>query len=595
MVKKGQKIIKKKTGGNNELGIYNFTSETKIRFFADLEGHMPEEIENLIKNGKLIKNNLYETKDVVVFTGDLIDRGPRCIRNLIDMKSLKLNNISNVILTCGNRDLNKIRCMKEFWVNEIEEILTNNENINKSITELFELIKKCKTWTFKYNVKDIENEVKIRGINTSGDFTTLYSNDLEKRVKFIYNGTFGAQKQIDFFKEEYNTLFPTIDLSNEYDVCLFISMMNMVMGSRINVPKSLVQYGALYLEYLGVCHIIANITIGNKIIFASHSGIPYYKDSFVIPENIGKKLRENLDYINIKNINSLNKEFKEFLTVFGHHDYSKFDENYKKYIALSAACMDTVEPYNSELSPVVTIATLNDKGPLKYKDKPINLGESESNYTKIYNIFGHQPSGFLPGVMGVDNNGKKTYHIDLDISRAENRVGISNKISYVYLEITNVSDMLHGKTNGKILGMSGKDTYDILNISQSPIKGIPILDDNTPIIIEQYNINLDDYDSKKIIKTYEIKNKENIMTPEVLLFTVDDKNYYGACSQNFNLLRYTPSQDGGKNKNYKKSDKKFINGKIKRVIYLGKRGGEYIKVKDEYITLNKYKKLITKK
>ena len=585
-----------KKGGVINDGIYNITNpNTKIRFFADLEGMMPEEIAKLIHK----KDRLLDSDEVIVFTGDLIDRGPRSIRNLSDMYLLKINNNDNVILTCGNRDLNKIRCKKEFWVNEIEKVL--NENDDKTIIQLFDLIKKIKSCTFKYNADEIQPEVNIPGINPldKDDFITKYSNDLVTRVNFIYNSTFGAPGQINFFKEEYNELFDII-LSNDYNTCLFICMMNMIMSASWN-NKNLLQYNNLYTRYLQNCHIMAKIIFDDKIIFASHSGIPYYENSFIIPQEIGKKPEQTLSID--KNIIALNTDFKNFINDINTritNDKRDFNIKYKKYIALSAACgifdLENDETINSELSPVVTISSLNTKGPLKYIDKPIIFDETRK-YIKIYNIFGHQPSGFLPGVMKVDNENRSTYHIDLDISKAENRGGISNKTSYVYLEITNESDMLIGFTNGKILGMFGKDTYDILDILQSPIKGVPIQDDNTSIIIKEYKINLDDYNNKKYKKTYEINNKGVIITPEVLLFTVDDKNYYGACSQNFNLLRYTISQaqDGGKNKNYKKSNKKFINGKMKRVIYLGKRGGEYVKVKGEYITLNKYKRMLTKK
>ena len=51
---------------------------------------------------------------------------------------------------------------------------------------------------------------------------------------------------------------------------------------------------------------------------------------------------------------------------------------------------------------------------------------------------------------------------------------------------------------------------------------------------------------------------------------------------------------GGRSNKYKKSEKRFINGKRKMVIYTGKRGGEYVKVKGTFISLVKYKKIISK-
>jgi hypothetical protein len=46
---------------------------------------------------------------------------------------------------------------------------------------------------------------------------------------------------------------------------------------------------------------------------------------------------------------------------------------------------------------------------------------------------------------------------------------------------------------------------------------------------------------------------------------------------------------GGKIKIYTKSIKRFMYGKRKMVIYVGKRGGEYVKVKGEYVSLAKFR------
>jgi hypothetical protein len=44
-----------------------------------------------------------------------------------------------------------------------------------------------------------------------------------------------------------------------------------------------------------------------------------------------------------------------------------------------------------------------------------------------------------------------------------------------------------------------------------------------------------------------------------------------------------------KTKVYKKSIKRFLYGKRKMVVYVGKRGGEYVKVKGEYVSLAKFR------
>ena len=106
-------------------GMYNFNKDVDINFFADLEGNMPDEIKTLInindnENGTPFK---LDENRAIVFTGDLIDRGKMSIRNLKNMLKLKTDNETHVVLTCGNRDLNKIRCYQEFAVEAIKVIL----------------------------------------------------------------------------------------------------------------------------------------------------------------------------------------------------------------------------------------------------------------------------------------------------------------------------------------------------------------------------------------------------------------------------------------------------------------------------------------
>ena len=679
MAKKiAKKIVnKKKRGGegeHNDVGIYEFDNDVDINFFSDLEGNMPQEIEELTginENGiiKPLANNR-----VLVFTGDLIDRGEMSIRNLKSMLKLKQNYPYNVILACGNRDLNKIRCVKEFWIAEIFTILKDENNMDKSIEYIFNIIKKSykedKTkFNFKYLAKDIKADINIHGIYIKKDFEEEYSDELVKRVNFIYKNTYGAQKQIEFFKSEFLKLFnfePNIfkdddaklddDYANPY-ICLFIAMMNMIMGNiwgdDVKIPKVFIEYKGLYIEYLKKCHIMAKITIGDKFIFASHSGVPFNNNMFMIPSTIGFEPQNKTLHINIKNIKILNREFANFLINFcNYYNYvisEKVPINYKKglkemelhkmkllktseidyknYIAISAACLNHCDNYytyyphehsnsiNSSFSPIVTINSLDDKGPLKYKNIPIILDSEYDKFKKIYNIFGHQPAGLLPSFSTAENKEKmqKTFHIDLDISRAEN-MDKSNTDSYVYLQITADDDRFIGKT---IVAM--RDVYELSLHDDNKLRGI-IKTDKITIPHEppasdktSYNVTLDDEKPQlyhTIIKEYNTTTKATVIDDigdqatieqdisyPVILHSIDGQQYYGMCSQNFHLLTYYNTEQivtGGRSNKYKKSEKRFINGKRKMVIYTGKRGGEYVKVKGAFISLVKYKKFISK-
>jgi len=684
----------KKKGGAHGIkdGMYKFDNGVEIYFFADLEGNMPDEISNLINinDEKLININDDESgtqiklnkNRAIVFTGDLIDRGEKSIRNLKNMLKLKTENETRVVLTCGNRDLNKIRCYQEFAVYAIEYILMQ-KNIYSLGTpaEIFIYIinryYNIGNFKFKYSAEHIEQYVNLKGVwlhygkNQEGqpakhedqlmNFAKNYTNDLKERVAYIYANTFGSPKQVDFFKEEFEELFEIhsyyyntenaikkeenkLDKKDFYDeyIHLFIITMNMIMGKRWdndnnnnnNIGNRLIDvfndYKGLYIRYLEKCHIMSKITIGNKLIITSHSGIPYddTMKRFIIPSDIGKSSADDLNEINIENIVFLNSELTKFLTDFNQYFNNKpdnintdsfkenFKENFKKYIAMTGACLDDCnkhifdEKYNvkSQLSPVVGIHSLNERGPLKYRGKPIILDCRFNEYTKIYHIFGHQPTGLLPSFSTAKNeqNAQITYHIDLDISKAEDIGGTSNSKSYAYLKITNDEHRFVGKTkttNTIIYNLEekGSDIYISKNNEDNEDIYIPSSSDNYNISSDNYNISLDKYKTLfglyKVTKEDKVTKKDIEESNQIILHSVDNKTYYGMCSQNFQLLKYVPpvQQDGGRSNKYKKSEKRFINGKRKMVIYTGKRGGEYVKVKGVFISLAKYKKIISNK
>lgn len=660
----GRKDCKKKGGENdNNNGIYHFNDNFEINFFADLEGNMPPEIEELTD----LANN---SNRAIVFTGDLLDRGAKSIRNLKYMLNLKETYSDRVVLTCGNRDLNKIRCYREFSVDYIERIIGREENKKKEAWEIFKFIideydmkEKGKYirreegyFNFSFSAKQNEEYIALKGIwpkaGSETKFEGTYPDGLEERVKYIYSDTFGAPKQVEFFKEEFEELFKiyeNINSNNKYPdkktfydkyIHLFIITMNIIMGVhwiygygnqdtvRYNtsvIANAFKDYNGLYIRYLQKCHIMSKITINDKLIIAAHSGIPYDVDNkrFIIPRHIGREYDGDLSNesnINIENIASLNEELTNFLKKFKSQNikddkYStllQFKEDFKKYIAMTAACLNDCDrwkdvkilhTHSSKFSPIVTINSLSDKGPLKYKDSPIFLDSDFNKYTKIYNIFGHQPAGLLPSFSKVTNEGRTTYHIDLDISKAENPRGISNLESYAYLSITHDSHKFIGKTIAK------QDIYILKNIESESSLTDDTMINKMDIMIPQYDISLDDYGIMfKKYKTIDLKNNE--IEPEIILHSLDNKTYYGACSQNFQLLKYLKNTDeygytdyqleaikqqvGGISKKYKKSEKRFMNGKRKMVIYIGKRGAEYVKVKGVFISLAKYKKIISK-
>ena len=684
-------VLKKSKGKRKNMrggaidGNYVFHNKNdNIYFFSDLEGNMPDGIKELMfettfeMDGIIEKPKLLENK-VIVFTGDLIDRGEYSIRNLRRMLALKekAGNEGRVILLCGNRDTNKIRMYHECHIKEIEDNILNNADADKEFNKEIKIagiISKLKDISvtpdnlFTNKSKDIATIINITGIlkdltipnKYDPNFVDKYTDDIS-RIEKMYLNTLGSPKQVENFKKEFKVLFGIGEIGNVFEedkitLLKFIAMMNMVMGKIWDnnvLPKILEPYNGLYIKYLQQCHIMAIITIGDKLCFASHAGIPYKeavidKDlpgviaepegSFYIPKKIGdimhpvfiktKNKYENMegsytkeDYYKHKNIIDLNEDFTNFINSIAKGDRANLEGDkvslegdranlegdkvslegdkkkkyttYKKYVAMSANCdiqrIDNLE-LSAYASPIVSRKTIEE---VKDKKNLIldNLKTKGATINKIYNIFGHQPSGLLPYISKAVNIGITSYHIDLDISRAEG--DDSNKESYVYLKMTNDDDdMLFGK-------IKSKNKHDIIKDEGN------IMDTDTDISFNYEDVQLDIYcENSKVDVGYSKQTKE--FPFKSTFFTVDNTNYYGMF--NFTLVETYLSKliiegnlintlNGGRGKTtiYTKSIRRFIYGKRKMVIYVGKRGGEYVKVKGEYMSLAKFNKKIKQK
>ena len=568
---------------------------------------------------------------VIVFTGDLIDRGEYSIRNLQRMLVLKYANPNNVILICGNRDVNKIRMYHECHIQEIEDKILNYNDKGKDINAILDILQGIKDVPsiFTNKLDAIQYIIDIKGINGTGDvrpeFKEKYSDDIS-RITNMYSNTLGSPKQIELFKAEFKVLF---GINEEYwkdkgnTLLKFIAMMNMVMGKvweKGALPAVLVPYNGLYIKYLQECHIIASITIGTKLCIVSHAGIPYdERQGFYIPTEIGNISTGSVDYTN--NIKSLNTSFSAFIESIKGGNIKDNIEEYKRYIAMSANCDDKVAPYTAYASPIVSQKDFDEVKSKKGFDLDV-FRKKETPETHIYNIYGHQPSGLLPYISRVITNKSQTidetfsYHIDLDISKAEDNI-ISNKESYVYLRITKDTDMLFGKTVSKKIYHSitkeksqqptVKETKeelenktviepsirDLDELSKKIVNDTDAKDAKIAIIInyEVNGVKLFTYCNNILQATYttQVQNTKETDKITSTIFTVDNKKYYGMFS--WTLVEYDKSFGGGRGKIkiYTKSIKRFIYGKRKMVIYVGKRGGEYVKVKGEYVSLAKFR------
>jgi hypothetical protein len=654
---------------DTDVGIYNFPKDTTVYCFSDIESNMPQEIKELMFHTDDKKPDIEytpidlkkETK-AIVFTGDLIDRGAYTVRNLLNMLNLKVKNNDNVILICGNRDINKIRMYHECCIEEIDEkILKKGSEL-----KIEDIIKLLNTEIgnkdiFVNSGCEISASINIRGIvnpltypsenrkNYDKNFRKSYHDDIS-RITDIYLNTLGSGNQIKFFNDEFNALFgkdlfgfEEIDLHDKdqfkkgieenpkYILLLkFVAMMNMVMGKKrteadlTKLPECLKPYNGLYIKYLEKCHIISKFTIEgvkDKIYIASHSGIPYKKAKaataataavagfFYIPNDVGEEptVQPNGSKY-IENIERINDNFNGFIVGIINNTVKYTHDKFKKYVAMGASCENTaISGITSIASPIVSSA-----GIVKIRDESLNSLSSLNivGAKKLYNIFGHQPSGFTPQINRVidkdnsGNDGLTSYHIDLDVSKAENGGGISNKKSFVYLALNNLKK--DNSREDKLVGNIDTEANNFdLQIEEKTINNLKLKrEKNNNTAKFEYDIPLDTYCDDKITKSIEYYNdKETYKGEPAHMFLVYD-NYYGMFGYDLVKLpkRLYPEgslkkQEGGKaiKKTYTKSAKRFMNGKKQMVIYLGKRGGEYLKVKGEYMSLAKYIKAANKK
>ena len=95
------------TYDTDDTPIYDFTGNA----FSNEGVKEANAVVNILNGEKLLEGN-----EALVFTGDLLDRGPHGIRLMQRFIDLKRKNKEQVLLCAGNRDFNKIRMLDELFV-----------------------------------------------------------------------------------------------------------------------------------------------------------------------------------------------------------------------------------------------------------------------------------------------------------------------------------------------------------------------------------------------------------------------------------------------------------------------------------------------
>lgn len=605
-------------------GVYDFSGK-QIYCFSDLEGRIPAspaegkvpnvarvlEIINSSKDGNSSKS--LRGDEAVVFTGDLIDRGPENIKLMQKMIALK----GNVLLCMGNRDLNKIRLVDEYFIVKSDGVPCFKGwtgDFKALCTEVANGFGEGKTYKFKYTSQHLEGP--MIGTKQAGwtGFTSeflaqnIFLSDLKGRVTAVEERTLGRFLHKQYAIEEFNALFKGGRFDNgdvENGVLhAAIAIMSMVMGCIWPVegylPDNLKPYNGLYVKYLKKSHVIGAFKAAEgKYGVASHAGLPSNGDGFLLTDTLMTMAGEGGESVSfIEAIKAIEEEKNTILEKFTYSPPStakaavsilpnSFPSNgsntgknasqqvknaavalgnvpfrnldgVTKLIHLSICGVPDGVGYTSALSPVTYMSKLSADGPKALTQKKLSVPETwgggmrkhRGGVRKVkfvpsgmtfYNIFGHQPAGYVPEVSIVG----KVRNVCLDISKAES-IGDANKVSMALLVLNS--------------GQEGDIMEGIVNIQDRK--------ENETIHHGVYTYH----------KTFEEYNIENSGANGVLMEREDEK-MIGTSYSPESFSKNLHVQAGGKKGSYSSRTLKELQSVAKKrgVVYSGLNKGDLIR------------------
>ncbi len=489
------------------------TTIDKIYCFSDLEGRIPDlvnesdgnligdiesekkqntaninRIINILNSKKIIYNDGVtettqekeefdlESNEAIIYTGDIMDRGENWIQLMKRFLRLKEKHNDRVILIGGNRDFNKIRLIDEFWLdfkdkdkNENGEmvVISEADRFPTTIDEVFSKLKNINK-PFKYKIcalADIYTKAYNEQIPPWGDTGfEIFLNNAD-RVSKTYGVMMGAGKSLEFY--DFKDFFYTdedIKYAKSLDPTkkqILIAFLNMCMGLEWKSFPSFIkpEINGLYIKYMKQCHFIAAFKYNNKYGIVSHGGVPVKDNKFVIPlSNINDRSNDGNIVAAIENLNTWKDNFIDKFTIdeYVNQDFKLRNSNDFKTMVYMTADSKEVEidrdiKTNSAYSPAASMVNLGDSGPLQLILKENkNVLKFEKDVKLYYNIFGHQPCGYVPSIsqdviVKDDNPQDITYihHVCVDISKAES-IDYANKKSFAMMIIKPDIDIVTG-------------------------------------------------------------------------------------------------------------------------------------------------------
>jgi len=442
---------------------YDFSHLNSIYCFSDLEGSNP--FTNVRLPGITCKNGFIESIDNnygLVFLGDLIDHERHTITLLLKMLELKKAHPNNVILVCGNRDINKLRFADEAYIvskDNIDEIVFDPSN------SFYENVSRIsRDWgyrfSFRYTEKELAPLLDFKIYRDMEGFPQKFAdaNDLS-RLDWIYEFTMKATNQVNFMYENLRVLFQELPNRSAVDSNykrVAVALANMIMSRNWHLDQlpndrtHMMNMNGLYLRYLDACNVCATFERSGKISFVSHSGIPeasrYFtnimayklKDPSKIERLITKKPLKDVveamnSHIRINLRKLLNVSPRRLLrrqpiaVQILHMSFSK--GNY-------ANITESLNPVLNHIPPRDRTRLLFAEGGGGSASYVKSLEKVQLIYADIlagtaqleFNLYGHQPKGLAPEAKKVG----ETWHVCMDVSKIEAK---TNRYSYAMLVI----------------------------------------------------------------------------------------------------------------------------------------------------------------
>jgi len=428
---------------------------------SDLEGF---DINKYICTGICNQENCSCTLDNtnLIICGDIMDStvspNTKEVASLELLTTEKIFNLRNImrivddpdiILTLGNRDINKIKCL---LLNKLEKPDKSNYDLINRFNMGHMNFKEYDNIIKLLNLKWSEsiNNWPIFWANKSAD-EIKYNSDpfFLKRFKEIFTDSMGAANMLNTiyleliamkniiiteknkYSSDYNDFNFNPDVTDNHKAFIIFIIFNRMLHKPNPEGKLITKYntnpfhGLLYELYsrdnTKLCHYE---NIGNNIYIYSHGGLTNkLLDNInlkIIIDNLEIKVfSEEIKNISLKQltleekINYINNFYKEIIkNIFCK---SEIEKNIKFLLALSAPtkCVENinkgtkcnVDEFDTELqSPILAgFRNMRKKENIYYE-----IGKT------IYQIFGHQPVGFAATIDLFTENNAKTYLINLD-------------------------------------------------------------------------------------------------------------------------------------------------------------------------------------